>query len=185
MELLVVPEVKGATVYYSYIIVPSNSEVENLEDLRGEVFAFTDPLSNSGRLAPTYMLKQIGETPDSFFDKYIFTFSHDNSIKAVTQKLVDGAAVDSLVYEYMIRNQPDVGVKTRIIHKSRPYGIPPVITHPALDPEIKARLRGLLLNMNQDEKGQEILNSLMIDRFVLGDDASYDTIRQMKYELRW
>ena len=184
MELLVVPEVGGLTAYHSYIIVPIDSEVESIEDLRGKVFAFTDPLSNSGRLSPTYMLQQMGETPEDFFSRYIFTYSHDNSIRAVAGGLVEGAAVDSLVYDYIVSKEPHIGVKTKIIHASPPYGIPPVVTHPALDPEIKSRLRSLLLNLNQDVTGKKILDDLKIDRFVLGDDASYDTIRTMKNELR-
>jgi len=38
-------------------------------------FAFTDPVSNSGRFAPTYQLLQSGERPDTFFSRYIFTYA--------------------------------------------------------------------------------------------------------------
>jgi len=117
MELLVAPQVGGETVYYSYIIVPWDSNVRRLEELRGKIFAFSDPMSNTGRLAPTYMLWQMEETPDSFFQKHLFTYSHENSIKAVADKLVDGAAVDSLLYDYMVAQEPQYGAKTRIIHR--------------------------------------------------------------------
>ncbi len=185
MELLVVPEVNGETVYYSYLIVPVKSEAENMVDLRGKSFAFTDPLSNSGRLAPTYRLYQMGETPDSFFSKYIFTYSHDNSIQAVAKGLFDGGAVDSLVYDYIVRREPEIGARTRIIEKSPPFGIPPVVVHPSLNGEIKARLRSLFLNMNHDEDGRTVLDGLNIDRFVMGNDASYDMIRSMVDEMGW
>ncbi len=185
MELLVVPEVNGETVYYSYLIVPVESEAESMVDLRGKSFAFTDPLSNSGRLAPTYRLYQMGETPDSFFSKYIFTFSHDNSIRAVAKSLFDGGAVDSLIYDYIVSHEPEIGARTRIIEKSPPFGIPPVVVHPSLNQEIKARLRSLFLNMNQDEDGRKILGGINIERFVMGDDASYDTIRSMVDEMGW
>ncbi len=185
MEMLVVPEVNGETVYYSYLIVPAESEAESMMDLRGKSFAFTDPLSNSGRLAPTYRLYQMGETPDSFFSKYNFTYSHDNSIRAVAKGLVDGGAVDSLVYDYIVSQEPEIGARTRIIEKSPPFGIPPVVVHPSLNHEIKARLRSLFLNMNQDEDGRNILDSLNTDRFVMGNDASYDMIRSMADELGW
>ncbi len=185
MEILVVPEVDGETVYYSYIIVPVDSDAGELKDLRSKTFAFADPMSNSGRLAPTYRLYQMGETPDSFFRKYIFTYSHHNSIRAVAENLVDGAAVDSLVYDYLVAHEPIIGERTRVVEKSLPFGIPPVVVHPALNLEIKARLRGLFLNMNQDKAGRDILRNLMIDRFILGSDASYDTIRKMASELGW
>lgn len=185
MELLVVPEMGGETVYYSYIIVPADSRADSLADLEGKTFAFTDPLSNSGRLAPTYRLYQMEGTPDSFFEKYIFTYSHDNSIRAVAEGLVDGGGVDSLVYDYIVNNEPEIGTRTKVIEKSPPFGIPPVVVHPVLNQEIKARLRGLFLNMDQDEAGKAVLDGLAIDRFVLGSDTSYDMVRYMLSELGW
>ncbi len=185
MELLAVPEVNGETTYHSYIIVPAASDVRSLEELRGKTFAFTDPLSNSGRLAPTYRLHQIGETPEAFFERTLFTYSHDRSIRAVADGLVDGAAVDSLVYDFIIAHEPEIAARTRIIEISEPFGIPPVIVHPDLDPEIKSRLGVLLLGLDEDVEGSRILDILMIDRFVIGDDAAYDTIRNRSRELGW
>jgi len=179
MELLVVPQVAGETVYYSYIIIPADSEAESLANLRGKVFAFTDPMSNTGRLYPVYMLWQMGETPESFFRKTIFTYSHDNSIKAVAERLVDGAAVDSLVYDFIIAQEPRYAEQTRIIHRSPPYGIPPVVVHPDLNPQLKAQLREILLTMHQDPEGREVLQELMIDRFVPISDRAYDSVREM------
>jgi phosphonate transport system substrate-binding protein len=183
MELLVAPEVHGEIVYYSYIIAPASSSIESLEDFKGTHFAFTDPLSNTGRLAPTYMIHQLGESIDNFFEHYIFTYSHDKSIKAVADNIVDGAAVDSLVYHYIISKEPAMANKLKIVHKSPPYGIPPVVVHPALDQEVKARLRSIFINLHTDEVGGEILNNLLIDRFVLYDDSAYDTIRNMAHKL--
>ena len=185
MELLVVPEVNGQTVYNSYIIVPVNSGIKSVEELKGKRFAFTDPMSNTGRLSPAYLLYQMGETSDSFFKEHIFTYSHDKSIRAVAEGIVDGAAVDSLVYEYMVDNDPEISDKVRIIHRSQPFGIPPVVVHPAMDDEVKASLRSWFLNINQDETGMETLNDLKVDRFVLGSDVSYESIRTMEQNLGW
>lgn len=137
MELLVAPKAYGEAVYYSYIIVPADSSVGTLEGLRGTTFAFTDPMSNTGKLSPTYMLALLNETPDSFFGNYIFTYSHDRSIEAVAEKIVDGAAVDSLVWDYLDATGPEFTSNTRIIQRSPPYGIPPVVVPKGLDPELK------------------------------------------------
>ncbi|MEE8353392.1 MAG: phosphate/phosphite/phosphonate ABC transporter substrate-binding protein [Dehalococcoidales bacterium] len=185
MELLAVPEVNGETTYHSYIIVSATSDIHFLDDLRGKTFAFSDPLSNSGRLAPTYRLYRIGETPEAFFERVSFTYSHDRSIRAVADGLVDGAAVDSLVYDFIVAAEPEIAAQTRIIEISDPFGIPPVIVHPGLDPEIKARLRELFLGLDEDTEGSQILDDLMIDRFVVGDDAAYDSIRSRVRELGW
>ena len=57
------------------------------------------------------------------------------------------------------------------------------MVNPALNQEIKVRLRGLFLNMRQDEAGSDILDDLSIDRFVIGSDSAYDVIREMVKEI--
>ncbi|MHB8843160.1 MAG: substrate-binding domain-containing protein [Nitrospirota bacterium] len=180
MELLAAPQAYGKTVYHSYIIVPKDSPAENFRHLRGKSFAFTDPLSNSGKLAPTYMLARMGETPDSFFKKVIYTRTHDKSIKSVAQKIVDAAAVDSLIWEYENRTNPEFTSKTKIIERSPAYGIPPVVVRKDLAPTLKERLQQVFLNAHEDEKGRVILNGMMIDRFVRIEDSAYNSIREMQ-----
>jgi phosphonate transport system substrate-binding protein len=182
LELLAMPLVKGKPVYHSYIIVPRESTAQRLADLKGKTFAFADPKSNSGSLVPTYLLAKRGTTPRAFFSKYWYTYGHDKSIAAVAEKLVDGAAVDSLIWEYLNRAKPEFTSKTRIIDVSESYGIPPVVVRHNLDPRLKERLRQALLTMHESPAGREILAGMMIDRFVPADDANYDSIRAIN---RW
>ena len=180
MELLCVPVCFGKTEYCSYFIVHKDSSIQNLEDLRGKLFAFSDPLSNTGMLIPTYTLAKMGETPESFFKRYIFTYSHDNSIRSVAEKFVDGAAVDSLIWEYMNAREPEWTAQTRIIYRSAPFAIPPVVVSPDIAQELKEKLRSAFLNMHNEPRGREILKKVLIDRFTVVEDSAYDSIRQME-----
>ncbi|MBI5442790.1 MAG: phosphate/phosphite/phosphonate ABC transporter substrate-binding protein [Deltaproteobacteria bacterium] len=180
LELLAAPQAYGATVYYSYIIVRKESACRAFTELRGARFAFTDPLSNTGKLVPTYMLARMNETPASFFKEIIFTRSHDKSIKAVAQGIVDAASVDSLIWEYLAATSPELTAKTRILEKSPPYAIPPVVVRRDLAPELKEKLRQAILNAHADPKGQAILRKMRIDRFVVIPDSAYDSVREMQ-----
>ncbi|MBI2912934.1 MAG: phosphate/phosphite/phosphonate ABC transporter substrate-binding protein [Chloroflexi bacterium] len=180
MELLAAPEVNGEPTYYSYLVVRADAPFGSLADLRGRTFAFSDPLSNSGRLAPVYQLALLGETPESFFGRSIFTYAHDNSIKAVAENLVDAAAVDSLVYDYWVKTGSDYTSKTKVIEKWGPYGINPAVVRPGLDPALKQRLQDVLLGMDGDGAGREILSALFIDRFTVPDDTIYNSVREMR-----
>ncbi|MBI4681674.1 MAG: phosphate/phosphite/phosphonate ABC transporter substrate-binding protein [Nitrospirae bacterium] len=180
MELLAAPVAYGGTVYYSYIIVSKDSPVDSLEGLRGKTFAFTDPLSNTGKLVPTYMLAKMNETPETFFKSFDYTHAHDKSIKAVATGVADGAAVDSLIWEYANRTNPEFTSRTKIIKKSPPYGIPPVAVHPDMEARLKESLRQIYLNAHNDGKGRGILKGMMVDKFVPIDDGAYDSIREMK-----
>lgn len=179
MQIFVVPVVMGRETYHSYIIVPKESSARSLYDLLGKAFAFSDPLSSSGWLFPTHLLRKIGEKPKTFFKRYVFTYSHDNTVKAVAEKLVDGGAVDSLVYEFMLARDPQYGEKTKVIQKSEPWGNPPVVVHPRIDLALRERLKQIFLTMHEDEEGRKVLAPLMIDRFILPDDRSYDDVRRM------
>jgi phosphonate transport system substrate-binding protein len=180
LELLAAPQAYGESEYYSYIIVHKNSPIKKFEELRGKRFAFTDPLSNTGKLVPTYMLAKMNETPDTFFQKYVFVNSHDNAIKAVAQGLVDGAAVDSLIWEYLNRTGGEFTSNTTIILKSPPYGIPPVVVPITMDPQLKEQLKQIFLTAHTNAKGRKILSKMMIDKFVVVDDQAYDSVREMK-----
>jgi phosphonate transport system substrate-binding protein len=182
-QLVATPEVQNSHFYHSYLIVNKASVFQTLENLRGRVFAFSDPDSNTGKLVPTYWLSQIGERPETFFSKTIYTYSHDNSILAVAKSLVDGAAVDGLIWEYYHRKNPIFTSQTRIIRRSDPYGIPPMVASSAISYELMAKIRELLFSMHEDPKGQAILSELMIDKFIAPNDKWYDSIRKINLEL--
>ena len=180
LELIAAPVVNDEALYYSYIIVAKDSEINKFQDLRGATFGFADPLSNTGKLAPTFMLYELGETPQSFFREHLYTYGHDKSIKAVAQGVLDGAAVDSLIWDYMDKKNNSYTKKTKIIKISRAYGIPPVVARSGLDEETKNKLKKILLNMHDDETGVYILGCMLIDKFVEIDDSAYSTIRDVR-----
>jgi len=184
LQLFLAPEVGGSLSYYSYLVVPAASSATSLSDLRGKLFAFSDPLSNTGKLVPEYQLLLRGETPNTFFRRYEYTGSHDNSILAVADRLVDGAAVDSLVYDYIVQRNPEIGARTRVIARWGPYGIPPLVVSPTLDVQLRGKIERALLDMNQDEDGLMALAALGVDRFVPISDSAYDSIRAMVAALK-
>ena len=179
-DVLATPSVHGSCFYRSYLIVNKDSHHQRLEDLRGRVFAFTDPESNTGRLAPTYWLSQMGEEPEKFFSKVIYTYSHDNSILAVGRGLVDGAAVDGLVWEYFGNTNPELTRPTRIIKQSELYAIPPVVASGSFPDEQRKQVSQILVSMHLDSEGRRILGALMIDRFVVPPAEWFHSVKEIQ-----
>ncbi len=182
-RLLAAPIVNSDHNYYSYLIVHKDSPYFSLQDLQGKSFAFTDPDSNTGRLVPSYWVLMTGKEPDEFFSRIIFTYGHDNSIMAVARGLVDGAAVDSLIWDYYDKTGSDLTAETRIIKKSEPFGIPPLVLSPEVNHSLSLKLQQILLGMHEDEHGKQILDQLMIERFVVPHDSWYDSIRRILNKL--
>jgi len=148
--------------------------------LKGKVFAFTDPRSNSGKLYPTYLLKTMGFTPEGFFKRLLYSYSHNKSVELVAKRVVDGAAVESLVYEYMLKKDSPYAKQTRVIKRSPPFGIPPVVVTRDINPDLKKRISDAFLNMHKTKRGRAILEAMMIDDFVQVSDRAYDSIRMME-----
>jgi phosphonate transport system substrate-binding protein len=180
VELLVAPQVSGEVYYHSNIIVHKDSPIETFEQLRDLTFAFVDPKSNTGRLYPTYFLAKRDELPDSFFSSYQYSYSHNKSVEMVAKNRVDGASVDSIVYDYMVATGSPYAKQTKIIHRSPKFGIPPVVVPPNISPYLKESLRSIFLEMHDDPEGKLILEGMKIERFVEVPDANYDAIRAMR-----
>lgn len=178
-QILAVPQIGQKTEYYGYIIVRKTSNLAEIEDLKGHSFAFTDPLSNTGCIYPTYLVKVLHQTPENFFSRVIFTYAHDYSIQAVVSGLVDAAGVNGLIFDYIQKIHPEKTAAVKIIKKSMPFGMPPVVVNPKIDPNLKDRLQKILLNMGDDAEGRAILFPLGIERFVPGNDGDYGFIRAM------
>lgn len=179
VELLVAPQINNTVFYHSNIIVHKDSPIQNLEEFRDKSFVFVDPKSNSGRLYPVYLLARQNETPESFFSSFSYSYSHNKSVEIVAKNRADGASVDSIVYDYMLATDSPYAAQTRVIHRSPPFGIPPVVVPPRLDPRLKADLRRVFLGMHEDTEGRQILEQMRIERFVEVPDGNYDSIRGM------
>jgi phosphonate transport system substrate-binding protein len=178
-ELLVVPQVDGKAFYRSYIIVRKDSDIKRFDELKNKTFAFTDPGSNSGKLYPEYSLAKKGYRVEEFFEKYIYSYSHNKSIELVAKGVVDGAAVESLMYRYMKQSGSPYVKMIRIIETSSDFGIPPVITSTDTSIFTKEKVREILVAMHKDRKGKAILDAMLIDKFVVVPDSNYDSIREM------
>lgn len=182
VRLLAVPLYKGQPLYRSYIIVPTGKRayhVEGLKDLKDTVFAYADPLSNTGYLYPRYAIKQLGEEPKTYFRKTFYTWSHKKVIEAVAMGIAQGGAVDSYIWETVDRLDPELTRRTRIVQRSPDYGFPPFVAHRDISPELFERVQRFLLTMHQDPEGAALLRRINLDRFIAGDVHLYDGVAEM------
>ncbi|MDH3451330.1 MAG: phosphate/phosphite/phosphonate ABC transporter substrate-binding protein [Gammaproteobacteria bacterium] len=178
LRLLAVPLYNGEPLYQSYVIVASSDEsTRSIDALQGKVFAYSDPDSNSGFLAPRVTLHRAGYLPDRFFGRTFFTWSHKNVVIAVAEGLAHGGAVDGYVWETLKLQQPALVARTRVVQKSELFGFPPLVTRQDMNEQDFHRLRKAFAEMNSDANGQSLLEDLNLDGFVPGDASLFDSIR--------
>jgi phosphonate transport system substrate-binding protein len=176
LELLAVPVYRGAPLYRSFLITRSIDGPKDAEELRGGVHAFSDPESNSGHLVTRAWLAARGETPGSFFAKFLFTYGHRNVIRAVAAGLARSGSVDSYVWEVMQETEPHLVEATHVVWRSLPMGFPPIAYPRGADAGMIRALRSALVDMPSSSIGKDVLATLRLDRFSLEEPELFDSI---------
>ncbi len=177
MQLLAAPIIQGSDTYQSLLVAPVDSGARSLLDFRGKRFASADPLSWSGSVYTATSLIAAGEDPHRFFGEQLVVGSHDRAIRVVALGLADGASVDSLVYEEMVRRDPELERRLEVVQSSPRFGMPPLVVPARIDPRLREQLLEALLGMSRSPEGTAVLQQLGIDRFVVPPARQYDDVR--------
>lgn len=177
LEALAIPVWQGQPRYQAYIIAGDDRSVQSIDDLRGDIHAYSDPDSNSGHLVTVAELLAMGERPESFFGTTFFTFGHRNVVRAVSRRLAGSGSVDGYVYDALSVAEPNLVSRTRILWRSDWHGFPPfVIPTERRHSTASAALSQALFGMASTEAGRDALRQLQLDGFQPPRPDSFDSI---------
>jgi len=177
LSLLGVPVWRGRPLYQSYLLVGKDDPATSLADLRGATHAFSDPDSNSGFLVTASDLARLGQTPEQFFSRVIFTYGHRNVVRSVARGLTRSGSVDGYVWEVLSVAEPELTAQTKIIARSEWLGFPPIVarTDRMNEPPVKA-FRAALLGLSGTAPGKEALRLLSLDGMAPAEQPLFDGI---------
>lgn len=183
VELLAAPVMQplryqNQPVYFSDVVVNSQSTFRTFDDLRGASWAYNEPQSHSGYNITRYQLALMGFT-NSFFGQVIGSGSHIRSLEMLLANQIDASAIDTTVLDLLLTKKPEFGEQIRVVDTWGPSPIPPWVVSKNLDRELRQTLRKLLLEMHRDPEGRKILDQGLIDHFTQVDDQFYDSVREM------
>jgi phosphonate transport system substrate-binding protein len=184
LSLLGVPVWRGRPLYQSYLIVRADDTADGLSDLRGDTHAFSDPDSNSGYLVTASDLARMGESPERFFSRSVFTYGHRNVVRAVAGGLTRSGSVDGYVWETLASVEPSLTARTRVVTRSEWLGFPPFAARAdrAAEPAVR-RFGAALRGLGSSPAGREALGLLFLDRVETGDPSLFDGIAVRMAEL--
>jgi phosphonate transport system substrate-binding protein len=114
---------KGISTYQMQIIVPADSPLKNLQDLRGHELTLTEPGSNSGFKVPLVLLhKDNGLIPGKDF-LIRYSGGHEASIEGIANKTYQAAAVAGDVLKRVMGEDPPKIKKEqfRVIYESEDF----------------------------------------------------------------
>lgn len=179
LALVAVPVWNGKPLYQSYLIIPKEREATSIDQLKGDLHAFSDPNSNSGYLVTAALLARQKLRPEQFFRQTFFTYGHRNVVRAVAAGLAQSGSVDGYVWEVMSAIEPELTGRTKILRKSELLGFPPIAcasTERQKEPVLL--INKALLSMADDREGLEVLNLLRLDGFNNEDAGLFDAIAE-------
>ena len=168
----------GRPIYFSDVIVPADSSARSFGDLRGSVWAYNEPDSHSGYLITLHHLLEMGETAD-FFDRWVRTGYHQESIRRVAAGEVDASAVDSQVLAVELRDHPELADRLRVIDVLGPSTIQPLVAAPGTTDSMRHDVQAGVCAVGADDEDRARLSACLVDRFAAIGDADYADIRAM------
>ncbi|WJW75737.1 phosphate/phosphite/phosphonate ABC transporter substrate-binding protein [Thiohalobacter sp. IOR34] len=150
------------------IVVPRQSAIRSLQDLRGRRLATVDPLGLATALVRA-RLSRAGLDPQRDLT-LVSTPSHNASLLSAYQGRTDAASLMLPLYRQAV---PEVRDGMRILATTAASQHMPISAAPWLDAAEVERIRGLLLGLGADEAGRRLLRRLDWPALVPVADGDY------------
>jgi phosphonate transport system substrate-binding protein len=170
----------GSPTYNGQFLVHADSGLSELSDLAGKTFCRPDPLSTSGWVIPSIMLRAAGVDPETGLAQVVDAGSHDAVAAGVYNGDCDVGATYVDARTRIEADYPDVMEKTVVIAVEPDIPNDGVQFIPSLDQELRDKIVDGLLAIAQTEEGLEALNTAyQWEELIKADDSFYDAFRQI------
>lgn len=185
---------KGVEKYHSVIFVKKDSGITSVEGLQGHMIAYEEPFSTTAYFLPTAYLMQNGLTvvekssdTAAVADNevgYVFTGDDENIAQWVLSGKVSAGAIDNITF------LEDIPEETRanltVLLETEDVARHIMLVSPTLDVELVEAIKSLLVNLDEQPEGAEILEQFektaQFDEFPEGINAALARMREL-YEL--
>lgn len=164
----------GTSTYHGYIFTRKDSGIKKVSDMRGKRFAFVEHATTAGYLFPLAYFKDAGiRDIERYLGQSFFAGSHDAAILAVLNKEADVGAAKNTIYDQLTAENRRIEQEMVVLAAS---GVVPqncLAVRKDLDPELKKELKRVLLEMDKDPEGMEVLQRFGARNFVETTDRDY------------
>lgn len=170
----------GSPTYNGQFLVHADSGISDISELAGKTFCRPDPLSTSGWVIPSIMLRGAGVDPDNDLARVVDTGSHDGVAAGVYNGDCDVGATYVDARTRIEEDYPDVMEKTVVIAVEPDIPNDGVQFVKDFDEEMRDKIVQALLAIAQTEAGVEALDkAYQWQELIEADDSYYDQFRQI------
>jgi phosphonate transport system substrate-binding protein len=182
---------KGVEEYHTVIFALKDSGITSVNELNGHTVAFEEPFSTTAYFLPRAYLIQNGltavEKPSAEAAVaenevgYVFTGDDENIVQWVLSGKVSAGAIDNITYAEDIPEETRANLTILLETESLPRHI--TMVSATLDPELVEAIKTLLVNLDQQPGGAEILEQFektaKFDEFPEGLEAALARMREL------
>jgi len=165
--------------YFAYFVVPSDSDLQTLADIKGKKLALNSIGSTSGDLIPQVELMKAGLSikNKNDFKQVYYAGSHDACMMAALNKHVDVCGMSSRNFDARIADGTISLEQIRIIHRSSPVPPPPLAYSKSLPLEIRNKIK--LATLDAHNYGKIGGYGGEMSHYIEVTDSDYDLLRDV------
>ncbi len=169
----------GTTNYRSLIIVPADSDIEEVSELEGETFAFGSVSSTSGSLYPAIMLAEAGVDYSTDLEEAVYTGGHDATAQAVANETVAAGGIEDRILYDLQREGIIEEDAVRTIDESEDVEGYPWAVRSDMDDDLKEDIATAFIEIEDPE----LLDLFRAEGFERVEDSDYDYVDEQAREL--
>nr|WP_158305983.1 PhnD/SsuA/transferrin family substrate-binding protein [Azospirillum sp. B510] len=165
----------GRVEYRTDFVVRAESAIHRLEDSFDGRLAFTVDHSHSGYNAPRHHLLRFRRADRQTL--YAATVGPCITPRRVLDAVLDGSAdvapLDGYTLDLMLRHDPELGKRIRIVASTDPAPMPPLVASPSVPDETVEALRAAFLASGEAPALTAVREALALAGFAVTDPADY------------
>lgn len=168
VQLVAMESKKGEKRFKGVIVVHADSEIQSLEQLAGQSFAFGDELSTIGRYLAQAHLLEAGINGAELAE-FSFLGRHDLVGEAVGARRFTAGALKESTYKKLIAKGVPIRVLMSFDNVTKPW-----LASSTVPPNVVAAMRKVMLA----SENEEIVRKISKNGFLEGSDTDYDFVRR-------
>ncbi|KPJ99317.1 MAG: hypothetical protein AMK71_09945 [Nitrospira bacterium SG8_35_4] len=185
VEAIARPEyADGSSTYYGMIFVRKDSGITSAKDMQGKVFAFVDKATTAGHLLPLAYFKENGiQDYRTYLKGFYFAGTHEDAINDVLNKKADIGAAKNTVYYHIAETDKRVNEELVILKRSPDVPQNGLALKQDVDSNVRNSIKNVLLTMQNDPEGSNVLKDFGAKRFIETADNDYNGVYKYIHEI--
>ena len=163
--------------YFTYFIVPKDSQLNTLIDTKGKILAMNNIGSTSGDLIPQVELLKINISVKNDFKNVFYAGSHDACLLSVLNGHADVCAMSSRNFDARLADGTFKRSEVKIIHTSSPVPPPPLAYSKRLPQNVRDKIKSATLEAHKHGRiggyGGEM------EKYIEVKDSDYNLLREV------